>query len=154
MISSDLFAYDFDQHPLSPPAVKTHGSAIQLTRRIRSQVPKVLVSKAKPPSRPLMTATTRAALVLQVRVGEVVQPDHGPASSVMGMRGVMFRAFTRVNPLSIIYHSHTPDARGASGDRPRPNQPLLNPTSTAESESYCGPTRQTAIHTRKPGARR
>ena len=88
MISSDLFAYDFDQHPLSPPAVNTHGSAIQLTRRIRSQVPKVLVSKAKPPSRPLMTATTRAALVLQVRVGNLsLRPGQGLAPGKLGRCG-------------------------------------------------------------------
>jgi hypothetical protein len=39
-IISDLFTYDLDQHPFPPPAVKTHVSAIQLTPKIRSQVPK------------------------------------------------------------------------------------------------------------------
>jgi hypothetical protein len=51
-----------DQHPLPPPPVETPASAIQLTPKIRSKVPKVLVSTAKPPSRPLVTATTKASL--------------------------------------------------------------------------------------------
>jgi hypothetical protein len=57
MIGRDLFAYDskgmpaaLDQHPLPPPAVKTPVSAIQLTSKIRSQVPKS--------RQPLVTAAT------------------------------------------------------------------------------------------------
>ena len=90
-----------DQHPLPPPAVKTHVSAVQLTQKIRSQVPKS--------SCPLVTATTTAALggpcrfrwasaVLSLRPGQglaqgkglpraslagaVVQPASGPAWSI------------------------------------------------------------------------
>jgi hypothetical protein len=41
---------------------------------------------------------------------------------LMEMRGVMFRALSRVNTLFIIYHSHAPAGRGLGGDRPRPGQ--------------------------------
>ena len=55
----------------------------------------------------------------------VVRPAQRPASSLMEVWGVMFRALTRVNPLFIIYHSHTPAGRGAGGNRPRPDETLL-----------------------------
>jgi hypothetical protein len=61
-----------------------------------------------------------------------MQPVSEPAASLMRMRDVMFMALTRVNALFIIYHSHAPDGRGHWGNRPRPEQPQLNPTSTAE----------------------
>ena len=51
-------------------------------------------------------------------------------------------ALSRVNALFIIYHSHAPDGRGPGGHRPRPEQPQLKPTSTAENESCCGSTRR------------
>ena len=65
-----------------------------------------------------------------VLTGTVVQPAYGPAasgpaSSWMEMRGVMFRALSRVNPLFITYHSHTTDGRGPGGNRPRLEQPQL-----------------------------
>jgi len=45
MISSDLLTKDPDQHPLPPPPVKTHVSAIQLTPKIRSHLPKTSASR-------------------------------------------------------------------------------------------------------------
>jgi len=72
---------------------------------------------------PLGTGLTRA----------VVQPAFGPAASLMRMRGVMFRALTRVSTLFIIYRSHTPDCRGHCGHRPCPEQPQLNPASEVEN---------------------
>jgi hypothetical protein len=56
----------------------------------------------------------------------------------MEMRGVMFRALSRVSPLFIIYHTHTPAGRGPGGDRSLSEQPQLNPASTAENECCCG----------------
>ena len=86
MISSDLFTYDskgmppaLDQHPLPPSPVKTPVSAIQLTPKIRSHVPKS--------SRPLVTATTASrpmmrnfasCVPLQMRVGDPVRLDRRP----------------------------------------------------------------------------
>ena len=58
------------------------------------------------------------------------------SSSLINTLAVMCRADTRVNALFIIHHSHAPDGRGYWGNRPRPEQPQLNPTSTAENE-YC-----------------
>jgi hypothetical protein len=73
----------------------------------------------------------------------VVQPASGPASSLMKTLAVMCIADTRVNALFIIYHSHTAERRCPRGHRSRPEQPQLNPTSTAESESCCGSARRT-----------
>jgi len=78
--------------------------------------------------------------------GAVVQPALGPAASgpaalLMEMRGMMFMAFARVSPLFIIYRSHTAERRGPCGNRPRPEQPQLNPTSKGENESSCGSAR-------------
>jgi hypothetical protein len=61
---------------------------------------------------------------------------------LMEMRGMIFTAFTRVSPLFIIYHSHAPDGRSHCGNRPRSEQPQLNPTPMRENESYCGPARR------------
>ena len=67
MISSDLFTYDLDLHPLSSSPVKTH--------KIRSHVPKVPVSKAQPSCRPLVTSTaTSRPMPLQVRIGIPATP--------------------------------------------------------------------------------
>jgi hypothetical protein len=44
----------------------------------------------------------------------------GPAASLMEMRGMMFVAFTRVNALFIVCHSHAP-----GGHSPRPEQQQL-----------------------------
>jgi hypothetical protein len=44
----------------------------------------------------------------------------------MNTEAVMCMAFTRVNALFIIYHSHTTDGRGHRGHRPRPEQAQLN----------------------------
>jgi hypothetical protein len=74
---------------------------------------------------------------LQVNLAGAVVPPvlgpaaSGPASSLMKTLAVVCCAFTRVNTLFIIYHSHTRDGRGPGGDRPRPEQAQLNPTSTA-----------------------
>jgi hypothetical protein len=79
-VSAIRFTYDLDRHPLPPPAVKTPVSAIRLTPKIRSHVPKVLVSKAKPSSRPLVTTTstsqpitrkTPSCVPLQVGIGNL-----------------------------------------------------------------------------------
>jgi hypothetical protein len=48
---------------------------------------------------------------------------------LMEMRGMIFTAFTRVNTLFIIYHSHAPDGRGPGGDRSRPEESQLSLTS-------------------------
>jgi hypothetical protein len=49
---------------------------------------------------------------------------------LMEMRGVMFRALSRVNPLFIIYqvcyHSHTAERRGDYSHGPHPEQLRLN----------------------------
>jgi hypothetical protein len=66
--------------------------------------------------------------------GAVVPPvlgpaASGPAASLVEVRGVMFRALSRVSTLFIIYRSHTPDGRDHCDHGPRPEQPL-NPVST------------------------
>jgi hypothetical protein len=61
--------------------------------------------------------------------GAVVHPTNGSAASgpaaLMEMRGVIFLALTRVNPLFVICRSHTTDCGGHCRDRPRPEQPQL-----------------------------
>jgi hypothetical protein len=81
-------------------------------QKIRSQVPKVLVSTAKPSRRPSATGYgdhrfTPNHLPIEVRIGiifpgAVVQPASGPTASLMEMRGVMFRAWSWVNTRFII----------------------------------------------------
>ena len=51
-------------------------------------------------------------------------------------------AFTRVNPVFVVYCFRTPAGRGHCRDRPRLKQPQLNPTSTAANEPCCGPARR------------
>jgi hypothetical protein len=49
--------------------------------------------------------------------------------------------FTRVSLLFIVYqvcYSHAPAGRGPVCNRPRPERPQLNPSSTAENECCCG----------------
>ena len=73
--------------------------------------------------------------------GAVVQPAQRPASSLMNTLAVMCgstlhcMAFTRTSALLETYHTHTPDGRGHCCIRSRPEQPQLNPASTAENES-------------------
>ena len=59
-----------------------------------------------------------------VLTSAVVQPASAPAASLMKVRGVIFRAFTRVSPLFIIYHSQASDGRDLGGNRPRSEQTL------------------------------
>ena len=67
------------------------------------------------------------------------QSMHRPcSSSLMKTLAVMCIAFARVNAFLVVCHSHTPDGKDHCGHRPRPEQPQLNPTSTAENESCCG----------------
>jgi hypothetical protein len=42
-------------------------------------------------------------------------------------------ASTGTSAFLVVYHSHTPDGRGPSGDRPRPEQPQLPPASTLKA---------------------
>ena len=51
-------------------------------------------------------------------------------------------AFTRVNPLFVVYHFRPPDGRGPGGNRPCPQQPQLNPTPTTEDHHCCGSAHQ------------
>jgi hypothetical protein len=123
-------------------------------------------------SRPI-TRNTRSCGPLQVRIGipvptsgtgvlsrPVVPPvlgpaASGPAASLMGMRGVMFMAFTRVNPLFVVYRFRSPASRGHCCDRSRPEQPQLSSTSTAENECCCGSARRycTGETSRQQGVR-
>jgi hypothetical protein len=61
-----------------------------------------------------------------VLTGAAVQPASGSAAPLMEVRGVIFRALSRVNTRFIIYHSHAPDGRGLGGNRPRSEQPQLS----------------------------
>jgi hypothetical protein len=90
-----------------------------------------------------ITRNTRSCVPLQVRIGIPVPTSgtgvlaragvppvsrpaaSGPAASWMEMRGVMFRALSRVSPLFVTYHTHTAERQGPDGDRPRHEQPQL-----------------------------
>jgi hypothetical protein len=79
----------------------------------------------------------------------------GYCSNLMRKRDVTCRALIRVNPLFIIYRSSASDGRGPGGDKPRPEQPQLKQTSTAESALCCGSARRTCAGKagRQQGAR-
>jgi hypothetical protein len=51
--------------------------------------------------------------------GAIVQPAWRPASSLINTDAAMCMADTRVNPVFIVYHSHTAKRRGPVGHRPR-----------------------------------
>jgi hypothetical protein len=74
--------------------------------------------------------------------GAVMQPAQRPSSSLTKTLAMMFMAFTRVNALLITYHSRPSAGRGLGGNRPRPEQPQLNPAFTGEHESCCGSARR------------
>jgi hypothetical protein len=103
----------------------------------------VVVSGAAPLSRPLVTATTTAALGAPSRAtlraafafrcasaklayGKPLSLLPGQASSLMNRLVVMCGsagdcvAFARVNPLLVVYCFRTPAGRGPGGHRPRP----------------------------------
>jgi hypothetical protein len=89
-----------------------------------------------------------------VLTGAVVQPAQRPASSLINTLAVMCIADTRISALFVVYHTRAPDGRGPAGDRPRPEQPQLNPTLAAEDESCCGSARRycTGKASRQQGA--
>jgi len=150
-----LLTYNLDQHPFPSPAVKTPVSATQLTpqdpfprAKVESAIRHGHHTLAPHHAQPWGLRSASGARQQPVPgsgtgvlAGAVVQPTYWSASSLMEMWGVMFRALSRVNPLFIIYRSHTTDCRGHCGHRPCPEQPQLNPTCTAENESCCGAAR-------------
>jgi hypothetical protein len=126
--------------PLGRPSVTTTTAARRDPSPATCSRFVLTVSGARRPSLP----TASPCPVVQDRglpetslAGAIVQPASGPASWLMQVRRVMFMAFTRINPLFVIYHSHTPDGRGRCRHRPRPEQPPLNPTFLGGNES-CG----------------
>jgi hypothetical protein len=172
-----LLPDDFDQHPLPPPAVETHGPAVlpglrrsapRYQRCRRALGVRSVERLVEPSSRPTVTATTTSrpitrntasSVPMQVSVGHPVTPFRteacpwqarpvrlcnrppGPASALINTLTVMYgctmhcMAFTRVNAFLVVYYSHSPDGRGPTGHRPRPEQPQMNPTSGAENVS-------------------
>ena len=140
----------FDQHPLPAPAVKIHGPATP--PGLKRSAPKCQNQAGRwslpRPPHGSSRATLRVAFHLRCAsallpcssrdrglpeassAGAVVQPASGPASSLMNTLAVMRIADTRINAFLVVYDSHTPDGRGHCGDRPRPEQPQLNPSST------------------------
>lgn len=77
-----------------------------------------------------------------------------PSSSLMKTLAETRMALTRISALVVAYRTHAVQGRGHCGHRPCPEQPPLNPTSTAENEDCCGSARRhcTGEASRQQGA--
>jgi hypothetical protein len=150
MISSDLFTYDLDQHPLPPPAVELPvedalpGAKVQpaagdsnhhlaphhlpLQVRVCIVLPGVIVpvlSDGRVGSQflqPFLIVLVQAILVV---VDACPERSDRNTLAVMCGSTVHCLAFTRVSTLSFVCHSHATEDQGLGSDRPCLELPQL-----------------------------